>query len=64
MRTRAVLDTCELKPFSDGNDGSVLLAKVYQKPQIGQNKLVGLLADTIGGILGRLKNGGAERLSV
>jgi hypothetical protein len=57
-----VLDACELNLFSDGNDSSVLLAKVYRKPHIGQHRLVGMLADTIGGILGRLKNGGARWL--
>ncbi|KAH0834198.1 hypothetical protein J3R83DRAFT_11510 [Lanmaoa asiatica] len=48
--------------YFDGNDLSILLAKVYQKRRMRPDKLVGSLNDTIGGVLGRLKNGGTKTL--
>jgi len=59
----AFLDASNLNLFSDGDDGSVLLAEVYQEPFIGQGELVGMLAESIAGILGRLNNGGTKRLN-
>ncbi|KAI9573464.1 hypothetical protein HD554DRAFT_2035274 [Boletus coccyginus] len=47
----------KLNIISDGNDRSVLLVKVYQKHRVGKDKLVGSLTDTVGGILGKLKDG-------
>ncbi|KAF8548063.1 hypothetical protein OG21DRAFT_1607113 [Imleria badia] len=44
----------------DGDDRSVLLVQVYQKHHVGRNELVGRLSDTIGEILGKLKNGVLE----
>ncbi|KAG9310836.1 hypothetical protein JVU11DRAFT_8689 [Chiua virens] len=48
--------------YFDGNDDSVLIAKIYRKQRIGQDKLVASLKDTIGGVLGRVKNGVLEEL--
>ncbi|KAF8132077.1 hypothetical protein EV363DRAFT_1583662 [Boletus edulis] len=49
------------KKFSfDGDDRSVILVKVYQKHRIGKDKMVGSLIDTIGGALGKLKDGVLE----
>jgi len=47
---------------SDGNDRSILLVKVYQKHRVGKDELVGSLTDTIGGILGKLKDSGTRVL--
>ncbi|KAG6382047.1 hypothetical protein JVT61DRAFT_683 [Boletus reticuloceps] len=44
----------------DGDNRSVILVKVYQKHRIGKDKLVGSLTDTIGGALGKLKDGGTK----
>jgi len=52
----------ELNIVSDGDDFSLFLVKVYQKHHIGKDKLVGSLTDTIGGVLGKLKNGGMKML--
>ena len=49
---------------SDGDDRSVLLVQVHQKYRFGKNELVGSFADTIGGILGRLKDGGTITLEL
>ncbi|KAG8215380.1 WD40-repeat-containing domain protein [Butyriboletus roseoflavus] len=46
--------------YFDGNDRSVFLVKVYRKPHIGPDKLLGSLTDSIGGILEKLKNGVLE----
>ncbi|KAI9568858.1 hypothetical protein HD554DRAFT_682431 [Boletus coccyginus] len=43
--------------YFDGDDLSVFLVNVYQKHRIGKDKLVGSLTDTIGGVLGKLRNG-------
>ena len=52
------LDARKLNIISDGDDRSVLVIKIYQKHRIGDDKVVGSLSDTIGGVLGRLKDGG------
>ena len=49
---------------SDGDDRSVLLVQVHQKHRFGKNELVGCFSDTIGGILGRLKDGGTITLEI
>ncbi|KAI9571696.1 hypothetical protein HD554DRAFT_1808801 [Boletus coccyginus] len=41
----------------NGNDHSALLVKAYQKHRFGRDELVGILTDTIGGILGKLRDG-------
>ena len=46
--------------FSDMEDPSPFVIKVYQKHRIGQDKVVATLTDTTGGILGRLKDGGTK----
>jgi len=56
--TLPFLDTRKLNIISDGDDCSVLVVKIYQKHRIGDNKAVGSLSDTVGGVLGRLKVGG------
>lgn len=56
------LEARKLNLVSDGSDGSVLLAKVYRKQHLGQDKFVGSLADTIGRILGRLNDDGMNLL--
>ncbi|KAI9569410.1 hypothetical protein HD554DRAFT_2328018, partial [Boletus coccyginus] len=43
--------------YFDGDDGSVLIVKVYQKHRVGKDKLVGSLTDTVGGILAKLDDG-------
>ena len=54
----------ELNVVSDGDDRSVLLVQIRQKHRVGKNELVGSFADTIGGILGRLKDGGTITLEL
>ena len=44
--------------FSDMKDPSPFVVKVYQKLHVGQDKVVATLTDAIGGVLGRLKDGG------
>ncbi|KAF8130207.1 hypothetical protein EV363DRAFT_241053 [Boletus edulis] len=44
----------------DGDDCSVLRVQVYQKLHVGKSKLVGSLSDTIGDVLGNLKDGVLE----
>ncbi|KAG6373795.1 hypothetical protein JVT61DRAFT_5940 [Boletus reticuloceps] len=44
----------------DAGDQSVLLVNVCQKHRIGDDKVIGVLTDTIGGILGKLKDGVLE----
>ncbi|KAG8219236.1 hypothetical protein J3R82DRAFT_74 [Butyriboletus roseoflavus] len=56
----ALLQRIHFDIVSDGDDRSVLLAKVYQKSHIGKDKLVGSLTDTIGGVLAKLKDGVLE----
>jgi hypothetical protein len=47
---------------SDADDRSVLLVNVYQKHHLKKDALVGRLTDTIGGVLGNLKDGGTQIL--
>ena len=60
MGTWLLLYPREFNVSSDGDDRSILLVKVYQEHHTRKNKLVGILTDTIGGVLGRLKDGGTE----
>ncbi|KAG6374155.1 hypothetical protein JVT61DRAFT_4803 [Boletus reticuloceps] len=46
--------------YFDGDDRSVLLVRLYEKYPIGNPKLVGSFSDTIGYILGKLKDGVLE----
>ena len=48
----------KLNIISDGDDRSDFVVKVYRKHRIGDDKVVGSLSDIIGGVLGRLKDGG------
>ena len=57
MRTHSFPYDRELSIFSDANDRSVLV-NVYQKHRFKKDALVGTLTDTIGGVLGKLKDGG------
>ena len=41
-------------------DPSPFVVKVYQKHHVGQDKVVATLTDAIGGVLGRLKDGGTS----
>ena len=41
-------------------DPSPFVVKVYQNHYVGQDMVVGTLTDTIGGVLGRLKDGGMK----
>ena len=41
-------------------DPSPLVVKVYQKHRVGKDEVVATLTDTIGGVLGRLKDGGTK----
>ena len=50
----------KLTIISDANDGSDLLVEVYRKHRAGKDTLVGSLADTIGGVLGKLTDGGTQ----
>ena len=43
---------------SDADDRSDLLVNVYQKHSFKKDALVGRLTNTIGGVLGKLKDGG------
>ena len=47
---------------SDADDRSVLLVNVYQKHHFKKDALVGRLTDTIGVVLGKLKDGGTRIL--
>ena len=47
---------------SDADDRSDLLVNVYQKHSFKKDALVGRLTDTIGGVLGKLKDGGTKIL--
>ncbi|KAN0094924.1 hypothetical protein V8E55_003211 [Tylopilus felleus] len=46
--------------YFDGNDGSDLLVQVYQRHYFRQDKEIGRITDTIGGILIKLKDGALE----
>ena len=58
MGPRPLFYTRELSFVSDADDRSVLLVNVYQKHRVKKDALVGRLIDTIGGVLGKLKDGG------
>ena len=64
MSTRPSVGDKELNVVRDGEDRSVLLVQVHRKHQFGKNELVGSFSDTIGGILGRLKDGGTITLQL
>ena len=49
---------------SDADDRSVLLVNVYQKHHFKKDALVGRLTDTIGVVLGNLKDGGTQILCI
>jgi hypothetical protein len=46
--------------YFDADDRSVLLVNVYQTHRVRKDVLVGRLADTIGGVWGKSKDGGLE----
>ena len=58
--SRPLCDARELNFISDADDRSVLLVNVYQKRRVRKDALVGRLTDTIGGVLGKLKDGGTK----
>ena len=64
MSTHPSVGDKEPNVVSDGDDRSVLLVQVHQKHHFGKNELVGSFSDTIGGILGRLKDGGTIALKL
>ena len=64
MSTRPLVGDKEPNVVSDGDDRSVLLVQVHRKHHFGKNELVGGFSDTIGGILGRLKDGGTIALQL
>jgi hypothetical protein len=49
---------------SDVDDRSPLLVNVYQKHHFKKDALVGRLTDTIGGVLGKLTDGGTQKLCI
>ena len=64
MGTRSFPYAGELNIVSDANDHSTLLVNVYRKRSFKRNALVGRLTDTIGGVLGKLKDGGTKILCI
>ena len=60
MSTNVLLSTQELKPSSDVEDPFPFVVKVYQEHIARKSKVVATLSDTIGGIIGRLKDGGTK----
>ena len=46
--------------FSDMEDPSPFVVKVFQKHHVEQDKVVATLTDTTGGVLGKLKDGGTR----
>ena len=64
MGTRYFPYARELNIVSDADDHSVLIVNVYQKRRVKKDALVGRLADTIGGVLGKSKNGGMKILCI
>lgn len=64
VRTCLLLYARDLNIVSDGDDGSVLLVKVYQKHHgpLRRDELVGSLTYTIGEITRKLNNGGTRDL--
>lgn len=53
-----------LNIVSNGDDHSVLLVHVHQKHCFGKTESIGCFSDTIGGMLGRLKDGGVMVLEL
>ena len=64
MSTCPSLYTKELSFVSDADDRSVLLVQVYQKHHVGKNELVGSFSNTIGEVLGTMKDGGMKTLNM
>lgn len=54
----------ELNIVSNGDDHSVLLMHVHQKHCFGKKESIGCFPDTIGGMLGRFKDGGVMVLKL
>ena len=64
MSIRPLVGDRKPNVVSDGDDRSVLLVQVHRKHHFGKNELVASFSDTIGGILGRLKDGGTITLQL
>ena len=64
MGTRSIPYARGLNIVSDADDRSVVLVNVYQRRRVKKDVLVGWFADTIGGVLGKLKNGGTTILCI
>jgi hypothetical protein len=64
VSTRPLVGNKDPSFVSDGDDRSVLLVQVHRKQRFGKKELVGSFSDTIGGILGRLKDGGTVTLQL
>ena len=62
MGTRSIPYARGLNIVSDADGRSVLLVNVYQRRRVKRDALVGWFADTIGGVLGKLENGGTKIL--
>jgi hypothetical protein len=62
--TRSFPYARELNIVSDADDRSVLLVNVYHKYCFESGELVGSLTDTIGGVLGKSKDGGTKILCI
>jgi hypothetical protein len=62
--TRSFPYAKELNVISDADDRSVLLVNVYQTHRVRKDVLVGRLADTIGGVWGKSKDGGTKVLCI
>jgi hypothetical protein len=60
--TRSFPYARELNIVSDADDLSAVLVNVYQKHCVKKDVLVGRLTGTIGGVLGKLKDGGTKIL--
>jgi hypothetical protein len=51
-----------LNLFSDGDESSAVLVNIYRRHRLRKRRLVGCLKDTVGGLVGRLKDGGVQSL--
>ena len=60
MSTCPLSHARKLSIISDANDSSDLLVEVYRKHRAIKDTLVGTLADTIAGVLGKLTDGGTH----
>ena len=60
MGTYSLLVPKGLTLVSDLDDHSDFVVKVYRKHRFGKDTPVASLTDTIGGVLGKLKNGGTK----